>query len=108
SSNPSRAKDVETRWKAVCGENTTIAQVLQARLASDKGDTGGHYHRESSLPRMIAGAAFLFMQELPPTEDLAYAAIAKGSTALRDDLLRMDAVDDADLGVSVAGRAAAV
>ena len=103
SANPARAKEVETRWKAVCGDGTTIAQVLQARLASDKGDSDGRYRKESALPRFVAGAAFLFMQELPPTEDLAYAAIAKGSVALRDDLLKLDAVDDVDLGVSVAG-----
>jgi len=102
SANPSRAKDVETHWKAVVGE-ATIAQVLQARLASDKSDSDGRYRKESSLPRFIAGAAFLFMQELPPTEDLAYAAVAKGSSALRDDLLKLDPVDDVDLGVSVAG-----
>ena len=102
SANPSRAKEVETHWKAVVGE-ATIAQVLQARLASDKSDSDGRYRKESSLPRFIAGAAFLFMQELPPTEDLAYAAVAKGSSALRDDLMKLDPVDDVDLGVSVAG-----
>ena len=102
SANPSRAKEVETHWKAVVGE-ATIAQVLQARLASDKSDSDGRYRKESSLPRFIAGAAFLFMQELPPTEDLAYAAVAKGSSALRDDLMKLDLVDDVDLVVSVAG-----
>src|SRR5678815_5562171 len=38
SANPTRAKEVETHWKAVVGE-ATIAQVLQARLASDKSDS---------------------------------------------------------------------
>jgi len=102
-SNPSRAKEVETRWKAVAGDNTTIAQVLQARLASAKSENDGRYDRKSSLPRFLAGTAFVFMQELPPTEDLAFAAVAKGSTALRDDLLKLDPIDDVDLGVSVAG-----
>jgi hypothetical protein len=100
SSNAARARDGETRWKAVCGEGTTIAQVLEARLASGSSGSTGRYGRDS-LPRFIAGAAFVFLQELPPTEDLALAAVAQGSGALRDDLLRLDAVDDVDLGVSV-------
>lgn len=102
SSNAARARDIDTRWKNVCGEGTTLAQVLQARVASGSGGNDGRYHRDSSLPRFLAGAAFVFLQELPPTEDLAYAAIARGSNALRDDLMRLDPVDDVDLGVSVA------
>jgi len=100
SSNPSRAREVETRWKNVCGEATTIAQVLEARIASGSNGSSGRYGRDA-LPRFIAGAAFVFLQELPPAEDLALAAVAQGSGALRDDLLRLDAIDDVDLGVSV-------
>lgn len=92
--NPQRARDVETRWKAVCGEST-LRQVLEARRASGG---KGHYHRDV-LPRFIAGAAFVFLEELPPADDLAFAALASGSAPLRDDLLRLDAVDDVDLGV---------
>ncbi len=100
SGDPARARDVETRWKAVCGDGTTIAQVLSARLASGKGDSQGRYGRDA-LPRFIAGAAFVFLQELPPVEDLALAAVAQGSGALRDDLARLDSMDDVDLGVAV-------
>src|SRR5262249_31702913 len=98
SSQPDRCKEVETRWKDVCGEGVTLAQVLNARR-TNRAD--GRYRRESSLPNFVAGAAFVFLEELPPPEDLAYAALAKGWAPLRDDLVRLDPVDDVDLGVNV-------
>ena len=98
-SNPDRVKDVETRWKSVCGDATTLVQVIQARRAAG---SSGRYARES-LPRFLAGAAFVFLEDLPPAEDLAYAALAQGSGPLREDLLRLDAIDDVDLGVEAPG-----
>jgi len=92
-------KDVETRWRSVCGDATTLTQVIQARRAAG---SSGRYARES-LPRFLAGAAFVFLEDLPPAEDLAYAALAQGSAPLRDDLLRLDAIDDVDLGMDGAG-----
>ena len=84
----------------MCGEATTLTQVLEARVASGSNGSNGRYGRDA-LPRFIAGAAFVFLQELPPVQDLALAAVAQGSGALRDDLLRLDAVDDVDAGVAV-------
>jgi hypothetical protein len=95
---PEHAKDVETRWKSVCGEGTTLRQVLEARRESRN---AGQYHRDV-LPRFAAGAAFVFLQELPPPEDLALAALAGGWQPLQQDLVRLDAVDDVDLGLAVA------
>ncbi len=97
SADPDRARQVETRWKAVCGDGTTLQQVLQARRSARD---DGHYQR-SSLGRFAAGAAFVFLSDLPPADDLAYAALSKGCGPLRDDLARLDPVDDVDLGVSV-------
>ena len=94
--NPTRAKDIETRWKDACGDNTTLQQVLEARRSTHN---EGHYDREA-LPRLVAGTAFLFLQELPPTQDLAYAALANGWQPVVADLIRLDAVDDVDLGVA--------
>jgi hypothetical protein len=99
-SNPERAKQVETRWKAVCGEKTTLREVLEARVAT-RG--GSRYHRDV-LPRIIAGAAFVFLEDLPPVEDLAFAALANGWQPLHEDLQRLDAVDDVDLGVAMGAR----
>ena len=45
----------------------------------------------------MAGAAFVFLEDLPPAEDLALASLAKGSAPLREDLLRLDEIDDVDL-----------
>ena len=97
--NPGRTRDVETRWKSACGEQTTLRQVLEARR-STRGS--GRYQRDV-LPRFIAGAAFVFLEDLPPTEDLAFAALAGGWQPLHDDLVRLDAIDDVDLGVPIAG-----
>jgi hypothetical protein len=97
--NPERARQVEGRWKTTCGENVTLRQVLEARRTNK---SGSRYRREV-LPRFIAGAAFVFLEELPPVPDLAYAALAGGWGPLHQDLLRLDAMDDVDLGVAMAG-----
>ncbi len=99
--NPQRAREVETRWKAVCGEKTTLRQVLEARLATGR---SARYGRDA-LPRFIAGAAFVFLEDLPPAEDLALAALAGGSKRLERDLLRLDGMDDVDLGVAMTNEA---
>lgn len=96
-SNPQRARDVETRWKTVCGEKTTLRQVLEARLATSR---SARYGRQA-LPRFAAGAAFVFMEDLPPAEDLALAALTGSSKALQRDLMRLDGTDDVDLGVAM-------
>ncbi|HLQ67838.1 MAG TPA: hypothetical protein VK123_11470 [Candidatus Limnocylindrales bacterium] len=96
-SNPDRARDVESRWSSVCGNATTLVQVLEARKQAP---TSARNTRET-LARFAAGAAFVFLDELPPAEDLALAVLSKGSAPLRDDLLHLDEVDDVDLGVEV-------
>jgi hypothetical protein len=94
---PARFRDVEGRWQSVCGEKTTLRQVLEARRSA----RGGARYDRNVLPRIIAGAAFVFLEDLPPPEDLAYAALAGGWEPLRNELLRLDAIDDVDLGVAV-------
>ena len=94
---PDRARDVETRWKSTCGESTTLQQVLQARRSTS---ASGRYQR-GTLARFMAGAAFVFLEDLPPAEDLALVAAAGGWEPLRQDLARLDAVDDVDLGVAM-------
>ena len=71
-------------------------QVLEARRSSRN---AGRYDRDV-LPRFVAGAAFVFLQELPPAEDRAFAALSGGWRPLCDDLLRLDPVDEVDLGMA--------
>jgi hypothetical protein len=97
--NPDRAKDVETRWKNVCGDATTLQQVLSARRESH-GDQG--YDR-GTIGRFVTGTAFVFMQELPPAHDLALAALCNGWQPLEKELTRLDGMDDVDLGVALGG-----
>lgn len=97
--NPDHAREVEARWHSVCGEKTTLRQVLEARRTT----RGSARYSRSALPGIIAGAAFVFLEDLPPPEDLALAALSGGWRPLYDDLVRLDAVDDADLGVAIAG-----
>jgi hypothetical protein len=94
---PDQARKVEARWKAVCGEKTTLHQVLEARRAT----RGSARYRRDVLNRFIAGAAFMFLEDLPPPEDLAFAALADAWGPLREDLLRLDGQDDVDLGMPV-------
>lgn len=95
-SNPDRARDVEKRWVSVCGTAVTLAQVLEERKRSG---SAGQSARDAAK-RIAAGAAFVFLQELPPAEDLALAALQHGSAPLRDDLIQLDPVDDVDLGTT--------
>ncbi len=97
SANPTRAKDVETRWKAVCGDGTTLLQVLSARRET-RGEAG---YERGVLPRFVQGAAFVFLQELPPAHDLALAALSGGWQPLHRELARLDSMDDVDLGVAL-------
>ncbi|HEX7078284.1 MAG TPA: hypothetical protein VF363_07680 [Candidatus Eisenbacteria bacterium] len=94
SSNPDRAKQVESRWRSVCGDATTLAQVLQARRTAG---SSAHYDRQA-LGRFMSGAAFVFLEDLPPASDLALTALSQGYGPVRDDLLRLDPIDDVDLG----------
>ena len=96
SSNPKRASDVESRWKSVCGDATTLVQVLEARR-STKGSGRG---AREALPRIAAGAAFVFLEELPSAEELAYTALTESFSPVRGDLLKLDQVDDAELTVA--------
>jgi hypothetical protein len=97
--NPDRAKDIETRWKNVCGDATTLQQVLSARRETH-GDQG--YDR-GTIGRFVTGTAFVFMQELPPAQDLALAALCNGWQPLEKELTRLDGMDDVDLGVALGG-----
>ena len=53
---------------------TTLQQVLEASRSSH----GESHYQRSVLTRFIAGASFVFFTDLPPTNDLAYAALTKG------------------------------
>jgi hypothetical protein len=96
---PNRAKQIESRWKDACGDKTTLGDVLAARRST----RGSQHYSRDVLPRFIAGAAFLFMEDLPPQEDMAYAALAGGWQSVASDLARIDPIDDVDLNVEVAG-----
>ena len=98
SQNPDRVKDVETRWKNVCGEGTTLQQVLIARRETRGGGSGWD---QGTLARVAAGTAFVFLQELPPAQELAMAALAHGWHPLQKELARLDSMDDVDLGVAL-------
>jgi hypothetical protein len=95
---PARVREIEGRWQATCGEKTTLGQVLEARRTTRR---DARYDR-NVLPRIMAGAAFVFLEELPPADDLAYAALSGGWQRLHQDLLRLDPIDDVDLGVASA------
>jgi len=93
---PKQAQQIEKRWHAVAGEGTTLRQVFEARRSARE---SARYRRES-LPLFYPGARpFVFLEELPPTEDLAFAALVHGWEPLQGDLLRLDTMDDADLGL---------
>jgi hypothetical protein len=95
---PERAKRVETRWKAALGDRTSLAQVLEAK----RSHAGRSHDRREDLGRLAAGAAFVLLEDLPSTEELALAALAGGWQPVYEDLLKLDPVDDVDLGLAAA------
>jgi len=99
SAHPDHARDVEARWKSVCGDAVTLAQVLQARRSNNPRDSD-HGMRDA-VTRFATGAAFVFLEDLPSGEDLAQGTLSRASGPLHDDLLKLDALDVADLGVSM-------
>ncbi len=80
------------------GEETTLAQVLQAKRSA----TRRPVDRRRAMASLMAGAAFVLLEELPSTEELAYGALAQASASVHRDLARLDGVDDVDLGIAVA------
>jgi hypothetical protein len=91
---PERANRVETRWKAVAGERTSVKDVLRGV----RGAQGRPAYRRELLPRFypdVRGPVFL--DDLPPADDLAYAALIHTWEPLLDDLLRLDPLDLPDL-----------
>ena len=93
---PDRAKQVETKWKDAVGAGTTIAQVLEAKRASSKKSND----RREVIGRLLAGTAFVMMEELPSAEDLGFAACAGGWKPVYQALARLGELDDVDLGVA--------
>ena len=62
---------------------------------------GGGTWDSGTLARIAAGTAFVFLQELPPAQELAMAALAHGWQPLHKELARLDGMDDVDLGVAL-------
>ena len=93
---PERCKQIETRWKAVVGDGTTLAQVIEGRRA--KRSNGNE--RAEAVARWIAGAAAVMLEDLPPTEELAYAALVRGWKPVHADLQHLDEIDEVDLGLA--------
>lgn len=96
SEDPERCRQLETKWKAVAGEGTTIRQVIEAQRARKPSGNA----RNEAIARWIAGAAFVMLEDLPANEELAYAALARGWKPVHADLQRLDEVDDVDLGLA--------
>ena len=91
---------VESRWREVVGEGVSIAEVIEARRAS----RGARPDHGEERARLMAGVAFVFLDELPSTEDLAFAAIAGNWKPVYLDLVRLDSTDDPDLDLAIGAR----
>ena len=93
-SDPDRVRRVEARWKAVAGERTSPGELVRGV----RGAQGRAAYRRELLQRFHPGAGGpVFLDDLPPAADLALAALVHAWEPLLDDLVRMDAVDEADL-----------
>ena len=92
-SNPESAREIETEWANVMGAGVTLAQVIDARRACLRKP----YDRTAAITRFAAGAAFVMLQELPSARELAQATAENGWQSVRESLVRLDGVDDAEV-----------
>ena len=93
SSNPDGCRQVESEWANVMGAGVTLAQVIDARRACLKKP----YDRTAAVTRFAAGAAFVMIQDLPSARELAQATAESGWQSVRQSLVKLDGVDDADV-----------
>ena len=90
---PERCKRLETRWKAVIGDGTTLSQVLEEKRNSGRGSS----NQSTAMARILAGAAVILLEGLPSTEELALAALTSGWKTVRQDLVSIDVIDDVEI-----------
>ena len=63
-----------------------------------RGAQGRRAYRRELLPRFYPGAAGpVYLDDLPPAEDLAFAALIHTWEPVLDDLVRLDPLDTPDL-----------
>jgi hypothetical protein len=93
SAHPERTKQIEFEWQSAMGKTTTVAQVMQARRDCMRQP----YDRAAAIGRYAAGAAFVMLEDLPSTQELAQAALMSGWTSVKAALVELDAVDDVDV-----------
>jgi hypothetical protein len=93
-SDPDRAQQVEAEWANIVGASTTLSQVIEARRAC----ANRPLEHPAVLARYASGAAFVMIEELPSTEELAQASLSSAWHAVHKSLLALDEVDDVDLG----------
>jgi hypothetical protein len=94
SSDSDGAKRIERRWKAVVGQKLSVKQVLE-RSRKERKRT--RYRREY-LPSFYPGTTGpVFLNDLPPAEDLAFAALVHEWRVLHEALKRLDPLDDVDV-----------
>ena len=91
----SHAASAEQRWKStVPGENTALSSFLdQARR-----DHRRRQYRHEYLPSFYPDArSWFFLDDLPPPEDLAFAALVKDWQPVLEALRHADPIDEVDL-----------
>jgi len=91
---PERAEQIEAEWANVVGTATTLSQVIDARRAC----ANRPLDRPTVVSRYASGAAFVMIEDLPSTEELAQASLCSAWQAVHKSLLALDEVDDVDLG----------
>lgn len=90
---PERAKQVETRYKDVVGSSLPLPKLLE-RAKRDRGRTS--WRPEYRNDFLAPSGTPVFLDDLPPAADLAFAALIPTWEKMRDELARLDAVDDVD------------
>jgi hypothetical protein len=99
---PDRAERVQKEWKSQLPADLELQPLLERA----RKDGAQRQYQSNQLPSFYRGAQpWVFLDDLPPPEDLAFAALVDGWQPISDTIRRFDPLDDADIsGPNAAAR----
>jgi len=81
----------------VCTKSGLSPSARRKRIDARRACLRKPYDRSAAITRFAAGAAFVMLQELPSARELAQATAENGWQSVRESLVRLDGVDDAEV-----------
>jgi hypothetical protein len=94
-SDPSRARKADENWKQRFGEKTTLSGLL----TMSRGGKERARYKPEYRPQFYPGQPGpVFLDDLPPADEVAYVALMNSWEPVMAELRRLDPLDDPDAG----------